>query len=388
MSSKTLDFFHKKKISDFSKNKLIIDELQQQINNWEQKLNNVQLDEYQKQEIEIKIEELQKEKQILTNEEINYYLNTMDLLTMYYTNKSPITHIQNNNKSSNCNINNQSLTLYNTNNFSNKQNQKKQNDLTNFLNKETTINKETIYNEYMFRLNNDISHKKILYADLQKVCQDCGTQQTLDVLKSSYVCEECGKCFFVLLEPEKTTYVKNPLIESCSFSYRRYDHFLEWIAKFHNVDKAKVPKKIYEIVLKELNKTHFKNKTSKKKREVNRECILEILKKTGNSRYNCQVFQIMNVINKKKLPKLPKDIQHKMKQMFKQTQQPFAQICPNNRTNFLSYSYVIRKFLEILEQYEFIQYFPLLKSRDKLWHQDQIWRDICNQLNWKFYPSI
>ena len=77
-----------------------------------------------------------------------------------------------------------------------------------------------------------------------------------------------------------------------------------------------------------------------------------------------------------------------MKLMFKETQEPFAQICPKNRTNFLSYAYVIRKFLEILEQYEFIEYFPLLKSKEKLYQQDLIWKDICTKLKWKYISSI
>jgi hypothetical protein len=29
-----------------------------------------------------------------------------------------------------------------------------------------------------------------------------------------------------------------------------------------------------------------------------------------------------------------------------------------------------------------------LKSREKLFEQERIWKDICNDLGWKFVPSI
>ena len=36
----------------------------------------------------------------------------------------------------------------------------------------------------------------------------------------------------------------------------------------------------------------------------------------------------------------------------------------------------------------FRQYFPLLKSREKLQQQDFIWKKICNDLEWEYIPSI
>ena len=62
--------------------------------------------------------------------------------------------------------------------------------------------------------------------------------------------------------------------------------------------------------------------------------------------------------------------------------------CPNNRKNFLSYSYVLHKFCELLEYDNLLPHFPLLKSREKLQQQDNIWKLICKDLNWEFIPSI
>ena len=62
--------------------------------------------------------------------------------------------------------------------------------------------------------------------------------------------------------------------------------------------------------------------------------------------------------------------------------------CPSTRKNFLSYSYVLHKFCELLEYDELISYFPLLKSREKLQQQDFIWKKICHDLEWEFIASV
>ena len=74
--------------------------------------------------------------------------------------------------------------------------------------------------------------------------------------------------------------------------------------------------------------------------------------------------------------------------MFKEIQNPFQKHCPKHRKNFLSYSYVIHKFIQLLGIDEYLIYFPLLKSREKLYQQDKIWKEICNDLDWQYINSI
>ena len=74
--------------------------------------------------------------------------------------------------------------------------------------------------------------------------------------------------------------------------------------------------------------------------------------------------------------------------MFKEIQIPFIRHCPKDRKNFLSYSYVLHKFVELLGLDEFLPSFPLLKSREKLHQQDLIWEKICRDLGWEFIRSL
>ena len=82
------------------------------------------------------------------------------------------------------------------------------------------------------------------------------------------------------------------------------------------------------------------------------------------------------------------ELEEKLRKMFDIIQVPFNTHCPKERKNFLSYSYVIYKFCELLGEDDFLPCFPLLKSKEKLWHQDVIWKNICKELHWEFIQTI
>ena len=81
-------------------------------------------------------------------------------------------------------------------------------------------------------------------------------------------------------------------------------------------------------------------------------------------------------------------MEEKLRYMFKLIQVPFVRHCPRYRINFLSYSYVLHKFFQLLELDGFVKYFPLLKNRNKLRQQDKIWKKICKDLRWQYIASI
>jgi len=113
-----------------------------------------------------------------------------------------------------------------------------------------------------------------------------------------------------------------------------------------------------------------------------------ILKKLDLQQYYEHSTYIISKLSKVPPPTINRETEEKIRLMFRQIQLPFEKYCPKNRTNFLSYSYVLHKIFELLELDDFVKYFPLLKSRDKLKQQDEIWEKICVELDWGFYPSI
>ena len=121
---------------------------------------------------------------------------------------------------------------------------------------------------------------------------------------------------------------------------------------------------------------------------MNRQKIKEILKKLKINKYYEHVLYILNRITGIPNPNLTSELEEKLRNMFKEIQVPFLKHSPLIRKNFLSYSYVIHKFIQLLEKDEYLKYFPLLKSREKLHQQEEIWKKICQDLGWKFIRSI
>ena len=46
------------------------------------------------------------------------------------------------------------------------------------------------------------------------------------------------------------------------------------------------------------------------------------------------------------------------------------------------------KLCELLDQRQFLPFFPMLKDREKRIEQDEIWKKICEELDWEFIPTI
>ena len=57
------------------------------------------------------------------------------------------------------------------------------------------------------------------------------------------------------------------------------------------------------------------------------------------------------------------ELEERLRIMFKDIQRPFDNNCPKERKNFLSYSYVLYKFCELLSEDSYLQYFPFSNLR-------------------------
>lgn len=119
-----------------------------------------------------------------------------------------------------------------------------------------------------------------------------------------------------------------------------------------------------------------------------RSVIKDILKKIREQGYYEHIPYIISKITEKPPIILSREVEDKIKQMFKQIQEPFAKYCPSDRLNFLNYSYILNKIFKILKMEEYAKCFQLLKSPDKLRLQDSVWKKICLDLGWAFHPSI
>ena len=213
-------------------------------------------------------------------------------------------------------------------------------------------------------------------------CSDCGSEMVFSSNEALFTCPQCGFQEFVLVDSDKPSY-KDPPREVSYYAYKRINHFNEWLAQIQAKESTDIPQEVFDAILTELKKeriTELGNiKTSK---------IREILKKLKFNKYYEHAPHIMNRINGKNAPVITRETEEKLRHMFIEIQPSFQKHCPAGRSNFLSYSYVLYKFCELLELDEYLPNFPILKNRDKLFCQDKIWQKICQDLSWQFIRSV
>jgi len=201
---------------------------------------------------------------------------------------------------------------------------------------------------------------------------------------SDLVCENCGIVVTTLISEELTYREEQETSEKIvNYSYKRENHFNEWLSQFQAQEMTTIPDEVIEQLRSELKKIKIKNLE-----EITHAKIRGLLKKLRLNKYYEHVPYITNILNGIKPPNMPQELEELLRIMFKDIQKPFDKNCPAERKNFLSYSYVLYKFCELLGEDEYLQYFPLLKSKEKLYHQDVIWKKICADLRWEFIPTV
>lgn len=214
-------------------------------------------------------------------------------------------------------------------------------------------------------------------------CSHClGSNKDILVNEGIICCRDCNTIEYIITDNEKPSY-KDPPKEISYFSYKRINHFSEWLNQIQGKETTDIPEEVFNKIIIELNKQRLYNLAT-----VTPLKIREILKKHKINKYYEHIPYILNKITGIPNPHLNTELEDTLKNMFKEIQVPFLKYSPNNRKNFLSYSYVLHKFIQILGKTQFLKYFPLLKSRDKLHQQEQIWKHICEDLSWKFIRSI
>jgi predicted nucleic acid-binding Zn-ribbon protein len=214
-------------------------------------------------------------------------------------------------------------------------------------------------------------------------CPTCSIELTFYQNEALLGCPQCGYEEFVLVDSEKPSY-KDPPREITYFAYKKINHFNEWLAQFQAKENTDIPQEVVESLMRELRKERISDP-----KKVKKEKIREILQKLKFSKMYDHVQQIKNRIQHQMTNlTLSKEQEEKLQYLFKEIQPAFIKYCPANRSNFLSYPYVLYKLCQLLEMDEFLPCFQLLKSREKLYQQDQVWENICKEMQWQFIKSI
>lgn len=297
------------------------------------------------------------------DDELDYFTKSLPILKQYYgINRN--TQVVEQKSITNLNQSKNLLDFFNS--------QKK--------NKEKNVynENETILEEYLkCTLNKNIKKKNIQI----QICPDCNIEKILQSNDGHMVCMSCGHSDQIIVDMEKINF-KDPYYENKSTGYKRMNHFSELMNQFQAKESTDISPKIFNTIILEIKRQRIIDPTKLTKKRMR-----FILKKLELNQYFEHIPFIINRLTGLPPPTITRELEEKLKSMFKEIQEPFKHFRSKKRKNFLNYNYVFHKFFELLEMDHFLQHFPLLKSPSKLREQDELWERICKCLRWEFIPS-
>jgi hypothetical protein len=219
--------------------------------------------------------------------------------------------------------------------------------------------------------------------EAKDLCHVCNEAVQLHTALSMLVCVKCGATQPFLDATAALLAYSDDSYDYCSFSYKRINHFTEWISAMQAKETTDIPQTAIDAVMQRLADERVLDTS-----EVTVHKVREILKKLKLRKYYEHTQLITSKITGKSPPRMTPMQEERIKLLFMAASASFQQHCPPDRSNFLSYSFVLHKFCQLLGYTEFLPYFALLKGREKLRRQDSLFQKICESLDWEFIPSV
>ena len=242
--------------------------------------------------------------------------------------------------------------------------------------------KKKLYDEYISRMKLNTGEGVDVKQAVTEHCDRCNISREEVSDEGILVCPTCGSEEYMLVVSDFPSF-RDPPKERNNYAYKKINHLNEILNQFQAKESTIIPNEVMNEVVLEIKKRRIQNVA-----ELTEKDMREILKKLNRSKYYEHATHIISRLNGNPPPTITPEIEEKIRTMFQEIQAPFLIYCPDDRTNFLSYSYILYKFFELLELDEYKVYFPLLKSRDRLIAHDQIWAKICDYLKWEFIRSV
>jgi hypothetical protein len=252
-------------------------------------------------------------------------------------------------------------------------------------------NKGDLLEEYLCAVDNIIYVKKDHNQQTKLFfCDKCNVERIFNNRECLLVCPKCGIAD-VWQDPDMPQW-SDEVDVSKNYKYKRLGYFIEHLYRMQAQECAIIPDHVIHKLMVELRTRRITNPQS-----LNPEMIKQYLKALNLTNYYENVNSIIRTLSGKHAPKFPEDVEDKLVMMFMQSLPPFEKykhLIPY-RSNYLSYPYAIRKLIKIISYNEnndeilkFVDCFSLLKSRQKLWDQENVWKKICEENNWPFFKSI
>lgn len=221
-----------------------------------------------------------------------------------------------------------------------------------FVTVKNKSNKNLVFNQYLVEVekNTEAAHALPTGAsqanDDAMTCSACNAALVFNSRESELVCSRCGQAkTYMEMSENNITYdqevQQNSIVNY--FAYKRKNHFCEWLTSLQGRENTDIPQDVLEAV-----RAEFKKERASKRGDIKPSKVRAFLKKLKLNKYYEHTHSICNALNGVPAPKLPPHLEEKLQRMFSEIQEPFEKWCPPNRKNFLSYSFILYKFCELL----------------------------------------
>ena len=260
---------------------------------------------------------------------------------------------------------------------------KANNDTISNLNSDKYSHSKKLYQNYWRNVNNEIINLQdfVIQSD---VCENCRKGELIPQDEEGIlICNnnDCGKFITYIIDSSKPTN-KEPPNEVSYTAYIRLNHFKEILSQFQAKETTQIPDEVIEAIRARIKKERIKDMSL-----INYDKMREILRKLGYNKY-FEHIQYINSIFGIKPPIMNEELHETLCVLFIEIQKPWATHCPANRTNFFNYTYTLHQLCVLLDQTQYLPYIPMMKDREKQLEQDMIWKKVCKDLDWVFFPSV
>jgi hypothetical protein len=367
----TIDEKHNELLEHFHKNETKkIPEIEQEIILLKEKtkcLEENQIEQYL--DIRDKIISLRNELRLLKNEKKKYLLDNSKYIFQYFEQKQQISS--------------GTATKQNSNVVNSFFKIKASNPESENISAEKYNQSKKTYQNYWRNVNNEMANIQnfIITSD---VCEICNNGEMIPQDEEGIlICNnpDCSKFITYIIDSSKPTN-KEPPNEVSYTAYIRLNHFKEILSQFQAKETTQIPEEVINAIKARIKKERIKDMTL-----INYDKMREILRKLGFNKY-FEHIQYINSLFGIKPPIMNEELHETLCVLFIEIQKPWAVHCPANRTNFFNYTYTLYQLCVLLDQTQYLPYIPMMKDREKQLEQDMIWKKVCNDLDWEYFPSV
>jgi len=327
-----------------------------------------ELDEFMK--IKDRVNEIQQELKELKFEKKKYLLNNSKIVFDYFEQKQQISN-DSNTINQNTNVLNSFFKI------------KAINEDAGSLDSGKYNKSKKSYMKYWNNVNNEITniHDYVVRTD---ICNSCFKGELIPQDEEGImICNnsQCGKFIAYIVDNSKPTN-KEPPNEVSYTAYIRLNHFKEILSQFQAKETTQIPDEVIDNIRARIKKERISDMSI-----INYDKMRDILRKLGYNKY-FEHIQYINSMFGIKPPVMNEELHETLCVLFIEIQKPWAVHCPPNRTNFFNYTYTLYQLCVLLDQTQYLPYIPMMKDREKQLEQDMIWKKVCNDLDWEYFPTV